>query len=107
MNEDGPIWGHIAFWAAGVILAGIVLIGAGLGGSHGLSTHIVATGSRIELTWDNGATATVREDLDVDDPHLVSVRAWGGSCWITVNDAVVAFKERSDPLGCTWSREQT
>jgi hypothetical protein len=107
VNKDGPIWGHIAFWAMGVILAGIVLIGSGLNGG-GLSTQVRAVGNNIEVRWDNGAVQVFHDLINTDDGHITSVRVWGGNaCWITVNNRMADGRDGSAPVICTWSREQT
>lgn len=107
MNNEGPLWPHVTFWAAGLVLAGIVLIGAGFSGGQ-LSVAVRAVGTSIEVTWDNGNVLVTHGLLNVNDPHISAVRVWGGNaCWITVNDKVADAKEGSAPVICAWSREQT
>lgn len=92
---------------AAVVLVGLLFILAGLD-EHQLSTHVRAMGTNIELTWDNGSVQVVRDEIDLDNPHLVAIKAWGnGVCWLTVNDRIIEAKEQLGPVDCSWSRSSS
>lgn len=106
-EDEGPLWPHVMFWAAGLVLAGIVLIGAGFSGGR-MSVQVRAVGSAIEVTWDNGNVLVTHDLINIDDAHVSAVRVWGSNaCWITINDRVADAKDGADLVTCTWSREQT
>jgi hypothetical protein len=90
-----------------IVLLGLVFILAGLD-DHRLSTHIRAMASTIELTWDNGSVQVAHDEVDLNDPHLVAVKAWGnGVCWLTINDKIIEAKEQLGPVDCSWSRSSS
>jgi hypothetical protein len=90
-----------------IVLIGIIFICTGADPYAG-ERHIRAFSENIALTWDNGESHVYHDQVDLDDPHLVSVKAWGnGVCWITFNDRVVSTQEKAGPILCAWDRSSS